>query len=51
MYWATTTNQPNQIEKKNIIPLNYMHKGHCSYFTILKMAAASSTIILPLPPN
>ena len=32
-------------------PLNHMHKGHCSYFTILKMAAGSSTIILPLPPN
>ena len=28
-----------------------MHKGHCSYFAILKMAAVSSTIILPLSPN
>ena len=32
-------------------PLNHMHKGHCSHFTILKVAAVSSTIILPLPPN
>ena len=32
-------------------PLNHMHEGHCSYFTILKMAAVSSTIILPSPPN
>ena len=32
-------------------PLNHVHKGHRSYFTILKMAAGSSTIILPLPPN
>ena len=31
--------------------LNHMHKGHCSHFTILKVAAVSSTIILPLPPN
>ena len=32
-------------------PLNHMHKGHCSYFTILKVAAGSQTIILPLSPN
>ena len=32
-------------------PLNHMHKGHCSRFTILKVVAVSSTIILPLPPN
>ena len=32
-------------------PLNHMHKGQCSNFTILKMATGSSTIILPLPPN
>ena len=32
-------------------PLNHMHKSHCSHFTILKVAAVSSTIILPLPPN
>ena len=32
-------------------PLNYMHKGHRSYFTILRKAAVSSTIILPLPSN
>ena len=45
---------PTRPKKKTLFtlaPLNYMHKGHCSYFTILKMAAASSTIILPLPPN
>ena len=24
-------------------PLNHMHKGGCSYFTILKVAAVSST--------
>ena len=34
-----------------LAPLNHMHKGHCSYPTILKMAAVSSTIILPLPQN
>ena len=55
MYWATTTNQSNQTEKKKALftlaPLNHMHKGHCSYLTILKMAAVSSTIILPLPQN
>ena len=34
-----------------LAPLNHMHKGHCSYFAILKMAAVSSTIILPLSPN
>ena len=48
MYWATTTNQPNQTEKKKkkpytMAPLNHMHKGGCSYFTILKVAAVSST--------
>ena len=50
MYWATTTNQPNQTEKKKkkkkpytMAPLNHMHKGGCSYFTILKGAAVSST--------
>ena len=53
MHWATTTNQLNQTEKKTftMAPLNHMHKGHCSHFTILKVAAVSSTIILPLPPN
>ena len=54
MHWATTTNQLNQTEKKKpftMAPLNHMHKGHCSHFTILKVAAVSSTIILPLPPN
>ena len=54
-HWATTTSQPNQTEKKKKVftmaPLNHMHEGHCSYFTILKMAAVSSTIILPTPPN
>ena len=54
-HWATTTSQPNQTEKKKKVftmaPLNHMHEGHCSYFTILKMAAVSSTIILPSPPN
>ena len=53
---ATTTSQPNQTGKKKkkvftMAPLNHMHEGHCSYFTILKMAAVSSTIILPPPPN
>ena len=47
MHWATTTNQPNQTEKKKtrymMVPLNHMQRGHCSYFTILKVAAVSST--------
>ena len=46
MHWATTKNQPNQTEKKKpytMAPLNHMHKGRCSYFTILKVAAVSST--------
>ena len=46
MHWATTTNQPNQTEKKTrymMVPLNHMQRGHCSYFTILKVAAVSST--------
>ena len=55
MYWETTTYQSNQTEKKKTLftlaPLNHMHKGHCSYFAILKIAAVSSTIILPLSPN
>ena len=54
IHWATTTSQPNQTEKKTLFtmaPLNYMHKGHRSYFTILRKAAVSSTIILPLPSN
>ena len=41
-------------KKKTLLtttPLNHVHKGHRSYFTILKMAAGNSTIILPLPPN
>ena len=45
--------QPD-LKKKTLFtlaPLNHMHKGHCSYLTILKMAAVSSTIILPLPQN
>ena len=52
-HWATTTSQPNQTEKKkySLAPLNHMHEGHCSYFTILRKAAISSTVILPLPPN
>ena len=54
IHWATTTSQPNQTEKKTLFtmaPLNYMHNGHRSYFTILRKAAVSSTIILPLPSN
>ena len=47
MHWATTTNQPSQTEKKKtrcmMVPLNHMQRGHCSYFTILKVAAVSST--------
>ena len=46
MHWATTTNQPNQTEKKKTIHdgSSQSHaKGRCSYFTILKMAAVSST--------
>ena len=46
MHWATTTNQPNQTEKRTrymIVPLNHMHRGHCSYFTILKVVAVSLT--------
>ena len=50
MHWATTTNQPNQTEKKEeekkrytMAPLNNMHKGRFSYFTILKVASVSST--------
>ena len=45
--------QPDWKKKKlfTLAPLNHMHKGHCSYLTILKMAAVSSTIILPLPQN
>ena len=46
MHWATTTNQPNQTERKTrcmMVPLNHMHRGHCSQFTILKVAAVSST--------
>ena len=46
---------PARLKKKKTLftttPLNHVHKGHRSYFTILKMAAGSSTIILPLPPN
>ena len=52
------TGRPLQINptgwKKTLFtmaPLNHMHKGHCSYLTILKMAAANSIVILPLPPN
>ena len=41
---------PTRLKKKKKVftmaPLNHMHEGHCSYFTILKMAAVSSTIIL-----
>ena len=54
VHWATTTNQSNRMKKKTLFtmaPLNHMHKGHCSYLTILKMAAANSIVILPLPPN
>ena len=46
--------QPDWKKKKTLFtlaPLNHMHKGHCSYFAILKIAAVSSTIILPLSPN
>ena len=55
IHWAITTSQPNQTEKKKTLftmaPPNYMHKGHHPYFTILRKAAVSSTIILPLPSN
>ena len=47
--------QINPTEKKKTLftlaPLSHMHMSHYAYFTILKMAAVSSTIILPLPPN
>ena len=43
-----------RLKKKTLFtlaPLSHMHMSHYSYFTILKMAAVSSTIILPHSPN
>ena len=38
--------QPDWKKKKTrymMVPLNHMQRGHCSYFTILKVAAVSWT--------